>query len=178
MVAYARARGVRVLPEWDVPGHGDWSGIPGIMGCSDVLDPTQDGTYEALSVFLGEMGGIFTDEWMFLGGDEVDFTCWDRNPAIAAWLHAHGMTSSQLQQYFWQQLEARVLPQLNKTIGVWEADALQISLGSLAQGMFVNVYQSLETSNRTVWANKTTVVSIAGNWWCVGLQRTASDVRL
>jgi hexosaminidase len=169
-VSYAKARGVRVLPEWDVPGHGDWGAIPGIMGCSDVLDPTQDAVYEALSVFLGEMGGIFTDEWMFLGGDEVDSTCWDRNPAIAAWLQAHGMTSSQLQQYFWQQMEVRVLPKLNKTIGVWEADGLQISLGSLAPGMFVNVYQSLATSNRTVWANKTTVVSIAGNWWCESTQ--------
>jgi hypothetical protein len=126
-VAYAKARGVRILPEWDVPGHGAWgAGIPSIMGCAEVLDPTQDYTYEVLAGFLGEMAGIFEDDWMFLGGDEVDYRCWDDNAAISAWLAAHNMTSAQLQQYFWQQMGTRVLPTLNKTIGVWEADALQV----------------------------------------------------
>lgn len=75
---------------------------------------------------------------------------------------AHNMTSAELQQYFWQQMAARVLPTLNRTIGVWEADNLQIDLSSLPAGAFVNVYQSLATANRTVMANKTTVVSLAG----------------
>jgi hypothetical protein len=97
VVAYAKARGVRVLPEWDVPGHGSWgAGIPALMGCPDVLDPTQDFTYDTLRAFLVEMTGIFEDAWLFLGGDEVDYTCWDANPTIAAWLKAHGMTSSQV----------------------------------------------------------------------------------
>jgi hypothetical protein len=44
--------------------------------------------------------------------------------------------NSQLQQYFWQQMAARVLPALNRTIGVWEANSLQIDLQSLAPGTF------------------------------------------
>ena len=77
VVAYAKDRGVRILAEWDLPGHGSWGkGIPEMMGCSDVLDPTIDLTYTVLSDFLGEMGAIFTDSWMFLGGDEVDYRCW------------------------------------------------------------------------------------------------------
>jgi hypothetical protein len=130
VVQYGKARGIRILPEWDVPGHGAWgAGIPQIMGCSDVLDPTQDYTYQVLSGFLGEMATIFIDDWMFLGGDEVDVSCWDANPTIAAWLKAHNMTSFELQQYFWEQMAAKVLPALNKTIGVWEADNLQVSVG-------------------------------------------------
>jgi hexosaminidase len=139
VVAYGKARGVRVLPEWDVPGHGKWGGVPGVMGCADVLDPTADATYAMLGAFLGEMGAIFEEPWLFLGGDEVDSSCWDRNPAIAAWLAAHNMTSSELQQYFWVQMRARVLPALGKTVGVWEADSIQIDLSSLAAGSFVNV---------------------------------------
>jgi hypothetical protein len=118
-----------------------------------------------LGAFLGEMGTIFEEPMLFLGGDEVDASCWDRNPAIAAWLKTHNMTSAELQQYFWVQMRSRVLPALNKTVGVWEADGLQIDLSSLAAGSFVNVYQSFETANRTTIANKTTVVSIAGDWW-------------
>jgi hypothetical protein len=75
------------------------------------------------------------------------------------------MTSAQLQQYFWHSLAQKVLPSLNKTIGVWEANALQIDLSSLPLGAFVNVYQSFDTASRTTAANKTTVVSIAGDWW-------------
>ena len=158
VVAYGKARGVRILPEWDVPGHGAWGrGHPEIMGCSDVLDPTSNATYNLLKGFFSEMATIFEDDWMFLGGDEVEFTCWDSNPAIEAWLKAHNMTSADLQQYFWQEMQVRVLPFLNKTIGVWEADNLQIDLSSLPGGAFVNVYQSLDTANRTVLGNKTTV---------------------
>jgi hypothetical protein len=139
VVAYGKLRGVRVLPEWDVPGHGKWGGVPGVMGCPDVLDPTADETYNMLGAFLGEMGAIFEESWLFLGGDEVDSSCWDNNPAIAAWLKAHSMNSSELQQYFWVQMRERVLPALEKTVGVWEADRLQIDLTSLAAGSFVNV---------------------------------------
>ena len=92
-------------------------------------------------------------------------TLQDANANISAWLKAHDMTSADLQQYFWQQMAVRVLPGLNKTIGVWEADALQINLTSLPRSSFVNVYQSLATANKTVSANKTTVVSLAGDWW-------------
>ena len=174
-VAYGHARGVRVLPEWDLPGHGDWSGVPGVMGCADVVDPTADALYDMLAGFLGEMGGIFTEPSMFLGGDEVNFKCWDANPAIAAWLSAHNMTSAQLQQYFWVQMRARVLPALNKTVGVWEADGLQIDLSDLPAGAFVNVYQSFATASKTLAANKSTVLSIAGDWWYLVRQRRTAQ---
>jgi hypothetical protein len=72
VVSYGLERGVRIVPEWDLPGHGDWGGVPGVMGCSIVLDPTADATYAMLGGFLGEMASIFIEPWFFLGGDEVD----------------------------------------------------------------------------------------------------------
>ena len=117
------------MPEWDVPGHGSWGfGKPEVMGCDDVLDPTQDATYDFLNAFFGEMMTIFPDEYVFLGGDEVDHTCWDANPAIAAWLAARNMTSAELEQYFWRQVTARVLPAslAGRTVSIWEADGLQV----------------------------------------------------
>jgi hexosaminidase len=165
VVAYGLARGVRILPEWDIPGHGDWGGVPGVMGCPIVLDPTVDATYDMLRGFLSEMASIFIEPWMFLGGDEVQATCWDQNPAIAAWLVSHNMTSAQLQQYFWLQMQLRVIPHLNKTVGVWEDNTIQIDLSSLPSGSFVNVYGEFATANRTTSQNKTTVVSLSGNSW-------------
>lgn len=54
LVRYARGRGVRVIPEFDIPGHGSWGrAFPSLMACKDTLDPTQDAVYEFLAAFLG-----------------------------------------------------------------------------------------------------------------------------
>lgn len=169
LVQYAQYRGVRIMIEFDVPGHGSWgAGIPQLMACPVVLDPTADYTYEFLAQFLGEMAAIFPEDIMFLGGDEVDTSCWDQNPTVAAWLKAHNMTSAELQPYFWEQMGQRVLPKLNKTISVWEADALQIAPTAVPKGTIANVYQSLSTADKTVAAGMPTVVSIAVrfDWRC------------
>ena len=84
------------------------------------------------------------------------------------------MSASALQGYFLQQLQLRVLPALNKTVGVWESDGLQIALGSLPPSAFVNVYESLNTTNRTVTSNRTTVVSLANDHWYLDKQGGAS----
>jgi hypothetical protein len=64
------------LTEFDMPGHGAWyHGHPelNLSSCSDVLDPTNDAVFTFLLSFLGEITEIFSDEWLFLGGDEVGF---------------------------------------------------------------------------------------------------------
>jgi len=76
VVAYAKARGIRIVPEFDLPGHGSWwVGMPqlNLSSCSDVLDPTNPEVYAFLATFLQEMAGVFPDPWLMLGGDEVGF---------------------------------------------------------------------------------------------------------
>ena len=80
LVAYAAERGVRVVPEFDMPGHGGWNyGMPEICltSCPSILDVTKEQVYEVLTNFLGEMSEIFTDPVMMLGGDEVGISCHD-----------------------------------------------------------------------------------------------------
>ena len=174
IVAYGKSRGVRVMPEWDIPGHGSWgAGMPEIMGCDIVLDPTNATTYDFLNAFFEEMMTIFEDEYVFLGGDEVDYTCWDANPKIAEWLKANGMNSSQLQQYFWAQVRERVLPAslAGRTISIWENDVLQIDPMDLPNGTVANVYQSKATADRTIGTYRMpSVLSIAGDNWYLDSQ--------
>ena len=114
------------MPEFDVPGHGSWgAGRPELMGCADVLDPTKPEVYDFLKAFLGEMAAVFEDEFFFLGGDEVNTTCWDDNPGIAKWMKQRGLNSTQLFSYFWNRTSAEVLPALGKKVGVWAAKHLQ-----------------------------------------------------
>ena len=124
---YAYDRGIRVMPEWDVPGHGSWGkGKPEVTildgACSNTLDPTNPEVYTFLHSFLTEMKDIFPDANLFLGGDEVDTNCFDSSPTVSKWMSDNNIEDGvALQSYFWQQVTAQVMPGLNKTLGVWMA---------------------------------------------------------
>jgi hypothetical protein len=87
--------------------------------------------YAFLLEFLTEMGEIFPDPVLMLGGDEVGCSCtnstggmmesqaFDLDPSSAAWLRAHNMTSANATDYFWKRMAADVIPKLNKTLQIW-----------------------------------------------------------
>ncbi len=126
VVAYARARGIRVVPEFDMPGHtSSWilaypeygSGeniqeLPKVFGIPRAeLDPSNEKTYKFLDAFVGEMADIFPDEYFHIGGDETKGQGWLDNPRIAAFMQKKGFkTPAELQAYFNQ----RLLPILTK----------------------------------------------------------------
>ena len=129
VVEYARARGIRVMPEFDVPGHtASWiAAYPEIGDGRTVkrplqvyeeyetnqgeLDPTKEATYKFLDVLIGEMGEIFPDAYFHIGGDEVDGAGWKSNAAIQAFMQKKGFkTKDDLQAYF----NERLLPILEK----------------------------------------------------------------
>ena len=135
LVAYAADRGVRVVPEFDMPGHGAWHyGMPELCltSCPHVLDVTKEEVYAFLTEFLLEMADLFPDPVMMLGGDEVGLSCvnasgdpmfnqaFDLDPSAAAWLKAHNMTSSEATDYFWHRVTSEIGPKLNnKTLQIW-----------------------------------------------------------
>ena len=99
IIAYASARGIRVVPEFDMPGHTrSWFvGYPQLasahgpytirreFGIDDAaMDPTRESTYEFLDKFLGEMAALFPDPYMHVGGDESNGKQWKSNPHIQA----------------------------------------------------------------------------------------------
>ncbi|KAH7676207.1 HEX-1 protein, partial [Aphelenchoides avenae] len=105
VLRYARLHGVRVLPEFDTPGHvGSWKGQPGFLAdcfdgkghemTSNILDPTEDGTYNFLGDLIIEAIQTFPENYLHLGGDEVRFwteQCWLNNTKIANYMEKHGI---------------------------------------------------------------------------------------
>ncbi|HEY4903056.1 MAG TPA: family 20 glycosylhydrolase [Candidatus Sulfotelmatobacter sp.] len=131
-IAYARDRGVRVLPEFDVPGHSrSWlvgypelASGPGpyslVSNVDPVMDPTQEATYKFLDKFIGEMAGLFPDAYFHIGGDEVDGKQWDANPKIQDFIRTHGMKNNQdLQAYFNQRLQ-KIVSKHHKIMIGWD----------------------------------------------------------
>jgi len=103
---YAADRGVRVMPEVDVPGHtASWgAGYPQIMpaNCAkkywknvnnQALNPTLDETYTVVSSVLRDRQQATGTKYMHLGGDEVVYGCWDADPSIQQYMTANGIAS-------------------------------------------------------------------------------------
>ena len=135
LIAYAHDRGIRVIPEFDMPGHStSWlvgypelGSAPGpysvgrtISGYDPVIDPTGERTYKFLEVFIAEMTKLFPDAYFHIGGDEVNGKQWTANPKIQEFMHAHSMKNNQdLQAYFNQRLE-KIVAKNHKIMVGWD----------------------------------------------------------
>jgi hexosaminidase len=135
VIAYARDRGIRVIPEFDLPGHATawFVGYPELAsgpgpyqierqwGIFDpAMDPSREETYQFLDAFIGEMAALFPDEYFHIGGDEVNGKQWDANPRIQEYMRAQGIKSNEaLQAYFTRRVQAIVAKHGKKMIG-WD----------------------------------------------------------
>jgi hexosaminidase len=134
-VAYARNRGIRIVPEFDVPGHTtawlaaypELASAPGpyaIERSWGVLDPCMDPTnkkvYAFLDAFIGEMAELFPDEYFHVGGDEVNGKHWNANPRIRSFKARQKLKDNRdLQAYFNRRL-ARILEKYGKKMIGWD----------------------------------------------------------
>jgi hexosaminidase len=135
LIEYARDRGVRVVPEFDVPGHSTawFVGYPELAsgpgpyeierkwGVFDpAFDPTNEKTYKFLDQFIGEMARLFPDQFFHVGGDEVNGKQWDANPKIQEFIKAHDLKNNEgLQSYFNKRLEPIVSKHGKSMVG-WD----------------------------------------------------------
>jgi hexosaminidase len=135
IIAYARDRGVRIVPEFDMPGHfTSWLvGYPALgarrgpfelynrySGYADIPDPTKSGTYRFLDGFIGEMSKLFPDDYFHIGGDEVSPREWNANPGIRAFMRKHHLANGvQLHAYFNQQL-LKIVTKHGKQMEGWD----------------------------------------------------------
>uniref|UniRef100_A0A7S0FD30 Beta-hexosaminidase n=1 Tax=Pyrodinium bahamense TaxID=73915 RepID=A0A7S0FD30_9DINO len=81
LIAYAKQRGIRVVPEFDIPGHARGLGPlkpAGLKFCSRSTDETQlyndpEGlTLRILNGLLAEMSALFEDDVFNIGSDETE----------------------------------------------------------------------------------------------------------
>ena len=135
IVAYARARGIRVVPEFEMPGHSTaWQyaypslasgtgpeGVRREFGISPyAIDPTRDATYVFIGRFLTEMAGIFPDAYFHIGGDETPAPDWKTNPRIVAFAKAHGLKDNDALQAYFNTRVLKILKGLHKHMMGWD----------------------------------------------------------
>jgi hexosaminidase len=135
IVAYARDRGIRVVPEFDMPGHAtswfvgypEYASGPGpftisrAFGVYDpVFDPTREETYRFIDGFIGEMAQLFPDAYWHVGGDENNGKQWGANSRIHAFMQRRGIAdNAALEAYFNQRL-LQILAKHGKRMVGWD----------------------------------------------------------
>jgi hexosaminidase len=134
VVEYARDRGIRVVPEFDVPGHtGGWfEGYPELASApgpfvlngrgsgSSAMDPTKETTYAFLDGFIGEMAPLFPDPYWHVGGDEVSARAWTSNEAIVAYMKEHNFANTAALQVYFNQRLLKIVQKHGKTMLGWD----------------------------------------------------------
>jgi hexosaminidase len=135
IIAYARERGIRVVPEFDMPGHAtawlvghpELGSAPGAYTIErkagifePALDPTREETYKFLDAFLGEMAALFPDAYLHIGGDENEGKQWDRNPRIQAFMKEKGIKDNHALQTYFNRHLLTILKRHGKTMMGWD----------------------------------------------------------
>lgn len=135
IVAYARDRGIRVVPEFDMPGHvTSWvvghpelASAPGPyqierkFGVFDpAFDPTRKEVYKLLGRFLGEMAAIFPDACMHIGGDENNGKQWSANPKIQEFMKKHAIQDNHALQTYFESKLLGILRKHHKRMMGWD----------------------------------------------------------
>ncbi len=135
VIAYAAERGIRVIPEFDMPAHTtSWMvGMPELASApgpyrierswgifEPTMDPSREETFVFLDAFIGEMAALFPDPFFHIGGDEIDDAQWKGSARIQKFAREHGLKSSHdLHAYFNRRVQA-ILRKYGKTMVGWD----------------------------------------------------------
>ena len=135
MVAYAAARGIRVIPEFDIPWHStawfaaypELGAAPGPVkiergwGVFDpVFNPAIDATYKFFEGFFGEMAALFPDEYFHIGGDEGTKKEWNANQGIQDFMKKNNIPDIQAMHNYFNIKILNILTGLNKKMIGWD----------------------------------------------------------
>jgi len=191
IVKYAGDRGIRVVPEFDVPGHGtafltaypefaskkdlDYS-IERFAGIFDpTLDPTNDKTYEFLDTLFKEVAPLFPDVYFHIGGDENEGKHWDENPEIQEFMKENGLADNhELQTYFNIKLE-KILAKYGKSLMGWE----EIMTDNMPKSALIHswrgINEGMEPGESLVKAVKNGYQTILSNGYYIDLLLSVED---
>ncbi len=170
VVAYAAERGISVLPEIEMPGHGlaalaafpqlscrkkaltIWSG-GGIA--EDVFCAGREETFALVFDVLDEIATLFPFPLIHIGGDECPKNRWKECPDCQTRIQTEGLQDeSELQSYFIRRVEKHLEP-LGKSIVGWD----EILEGGLAPGATVMSWRGVEGGIAAARADHNVVMS-------------------
>lgn len=170
VVEHARVRGVRVVPEIEMPGHSSAALVAyPELACADPPDsvPNQWGvfrdiycagkeeTFVFLERVLDEVASLFPSPYVHIGGDEVPKDRWEECAACQELMQREGLADeSALQAWFLRRI-GEVLADRGKTMIGWD----EILDGGGVPGSVVQVWRDPATIREAVRAGHDVIAS-------------------
>ncbi|KAL3989385.1 Glycosyl hydrolase 20 catalytic domain family protein [Acanthocheilonema viteae] len=199
IVNYARLRGIRVLPEFDTPGHmKSWGvGVKDLLtkcyhsngsiyrDFENLLDPTNPNTWDILSALFQEVFATFPENYVHLGGDEAEYwftECWTSNPTITRFMEIYGLKDgSGIQAWYF----SKFIPLLhslkygrNKKFLVWQEAINGANLtmnGTAKDNLIAHIWKNTKDVE---YATKMGYYTILSACWYLDLITSTADWKL
>lgn len=156
IVAYASQLGIRVVPEFDVPGHASAIAVayPELMSIDKnytmedgwgvfepLLDPSNPKVYQFVDEVVAELTALFPDAYVHIGGDEVNPTHWLENEKIQAYMRKNGLENEHdLHVYFNKKVQG-ILERHNRKMMGWD----EIFHPELPKDIMVQSWRGMES---------------------------------
>jgi len=191
IVMYADERGIRVVPEFDVPGHATaiLTAYPEYASNlnlrytlernSGIFDPTLDPTNEEVYVFLDtlfkEVTPLFPDAYFHIGGDENEGKHWDENSQIQRFMAENEIPDNhELQTFFNIRLE-KILKKYGKKLMGWE----EIMTPNMPKSALIHswrgVNEGMDPGESLIKAVKNGYQTILSNGYYIDLMLSVED---
>lgn len=194
VVEYARRRGIRVIPEFDVPGHAaSWCrGYPEVCPldpqCTQPLNVAHNETFQLIDDIVSECVGdqrlgkgenpLFLDEFFHLGGDEVDTTCWERDEEISAWMTGQNYTDPDEAYAYFVQRAASIAIEHGRRPVQW-SEVYDHFKNKLEESTIVHVWKSVTNVTEVAEMGYDLLVNVGyaeGSWYLDNLNRAWEEV--
>eukprot|EP01035_Chromulina_nebulosa_P018672 gene18672-24419_t len=176
---YAKRRGVRIVFEFDIPGHTGclWHSVPDVMSqCVQkysynindfALDPTNEVTYDFVYEVLQVLRQIDKDSesniYIHVGGDEVVYGCWREDDRITSYMSTNNISSyDSLLASFVGRVDDMIVS-LNATPIHWEE--VFYTGASVPSGTIYQVWDNESILQTIVGANYQVIASPSDYWY-------------
>jgi hexosaminidase len=187
IIAYAYARGVRIIPEVDMPGHAEsgWKQIdPSIVACAnswwsndnwplhtavepnpgqlEILNPK---TYTAVSNVYSELSSVFSDNFFHVGGDELQVGCYNLSTITTAWFAANtSRTYDDLLQYWVDHALPIFTKPQNRKLIMWEDVYLSTPHAVIPKNIILQTWNGGLTNIKTLTSAGFDIIVSSSDW--------------
>ncbi len=172
LVEYARDRGVRIVPEFDMPGHTtawlashpelatvtgkSYEPATGYGVLEDVLDPTNPKLFKLLDKLIGDMAEIFPDEYFHIGGDEVVYKQWNASPVITEFRKQHNLADGKALQAWFNTEVAKIVKKHHRRMVGWN----EILRGDIPQDTVIQDWVGVDALQESVKRKFDVIISL------------------
>ncbi|KAF9207718.1 hypothetical protein BGZ49_010682 [Haplosporangium sp. Z 27] len=188
LVDYAMDRGIRVIPEIDMPGHAwSWSrAFPEITSCLDgypsysrfsaeppsgQLNPVISKTYKVVQGVYDQVLPLFPDEYFHGGADEVNINCWNNTESVLEYMEDKDIPRTDkgfdriLNRFISRQ--HKMLRHGKRKPIVWEEPLLNHNLATLRQNKdtVIQVWTSAQNIKKSIQKGYKVIAGSADNWY-------------